>query len=384
MHDIRFELINAPRSFTLQAAAQGSLLMFEGAILARAEVNKNLDEISADGIRELAATLPMRALDIEHDLRVNCGAFTAAEPVEDPDLGWVLSTSGFMWADRFPQEAAQIQSGQLSLSIEAEAEQATCSICNQTFSGARDYCNHLANQFQSGAVRRMSKLKAVGGGVVRRPAGNGTRFAPTGLRFLASHATTRPLEIIAMKNCPYCSAAMTPDDEKNMKCSACAHDLSPAALAASLVEAADKLKTLEGTHANLATAADQGKSRIAELEAELANAQTALEAAKGVQGELDETKIKLTAAEQAVAAAQTALDEAKAQALELRATVRRSTLGKRITDAEWEAQKAVLMGMSDAAFEVAAKLAGVQLIAGIRTDADEPSKTAGDTYVCTL
>jgi len=377
--NVKFEQLNAPRQFTLQASASGSLLLFEGAILARAEVNKNLDEISEEGIRELAATLPMRALDVEHEMRVNCGAFTAAEAVEDPDLGWVLSTAGFMWADRFPQEAAQIQAGQLSLSIEAEADQASCSICGQSFAGARDYCSHLSNQFKSGAVRRMSKLKAVGGGVVRRPAGNGTRFAPTGLRFLASHAT-RPLEANRMKNCPFCKNTLT---EGADACDKCHRALTPVSLAAALAESLDKLAGLETEKSNLVTAADQGKGQIAELEQKLAAAQAAVDAAKAVEGELSETKTKLTAAEAAVTEAQTKLDEAKAEAQAMRASVRRATLGKRITDAEWEAQKDVFMSMTDAAFEVAAKLSGATLLAGIRTDADEPSKTAG-AYVCTL
>jgi len=185
---MRFDLVKGPTSITFTADSQGRLLRFSGARLARAEENKNADVITATGIDELAATVAGTAIDIEHEDRAVCGIFTAGVGVDDPELGRVLDVDGLVHADRFPEIAAGMQDGTLSLSIEADGKQATCSVCGGIFASSEMYCDHLRNKFKSGAKRKVEGLTTLGGGIVRFPAGNGTDFSKAAIRFVASQA----------------------------------------------------------------------------------------------------------------------------------------------------------------------------------------------------
>lgn len=181
---IYFHQVNGPLQLELMASEDGEVLAFKNAILARAEVNLNLDEIDQEGIRQLARTITGRPVDVEHNISENCGVFTSASPIED---GMALSVDGFIWADRYPNEAKGIQVGTHGLSVEAMAEEAICSVCNQTFYSAESYCVHLTSRSAFGATRRLRKLRGKGGAVTTRPAGTNTEFKPEQIYFVASH-----------------------------------------------------------------------------------------------------------------------------------------------------------------------------------------------------
>jgi len=161
--------------------AQGELLKFSGAVLARAERNLNGDGVGLDGLHELAATLPLMALDDEHIEDRVIGYFTAAEV-----QGNALLTDGVLFARRFPDVARDVQSGKKHLSIEAIAELAMCSECKKVFTTPQEYCDHVLNRAYLGSTRWLAKLKALGGGVTAVPAGSDTAFDQNRLTMIAS------------------------------------------------------------------------------------------------------------------------------------------------------------------------------------------------------
>jgi uncharacterized Zn finger protein (UPF0148 family) len=185
---IVFEQINAPQEITLQASGEGSLLVFKSAILCRAEVNKNYDEILPEGIIELSATIGGRPIDVDHNEAMNIGVFTAGRPIVADGVP-ALSVDGMVWADRFPDEARGIREGAYPLSVEADAKTAKCSVCGGTYTTASEYCEHLRSRRVSKAIRKLGGLKAVGGAITvkTRPAGTGTKFDPASIYFVASH-----------------------------------------------------------------------------------------------------------------------------------------------------------------------------------------------------
>lgn len=166
---------------------RGRLLRFTDAVLARAETNRNRDEIDDGGITEVAASLPLLAIDIEHQPQDVIGFFTDAR-----NAASALSTDGIIFADRFPQVADDIVSGRAMLSIEADAKLAICSVCGQSFGNEADYCQHLQNRLSGAAVRRLRGLVAVGGGVTTNPAGTNTKFNQNRIVFMASLGNTQP------------------------------------------------------------------------------------------------------------------------------------------------------------------------------------------------
>jgi cation transport regulator len=160
----------------------GELLYFKG-VLARAETNKNHDEIDAQGVTEIAETLPLMPLDIEHRDREVCGFFLRAKPEED---GTAVGVEGLIFARRFPEVADGTEDGTLKLSIEAVAQEAECSICESIFRKNSDYCEHLKNRFRGKAVRKLHGMTARGGAVTETPAGTNTDIDSDSLLMVAT------------------------------------------------------------------------------------------------------------------------------------------------------------------------------------------------------
>ncbi len=170
-----------PKLAQMCGSESGRLLRFRNAVLARAETNRNRDHLTRQNIVELAATLPLMAIDIEHKPQEVIGFFTDAREADA-----ALSTDGIIFADRFPAIAQAVVEGEAKLSIEADAEEAICLKCQQVFGCAEDYCDHLKNRRLFGTVRGFSKMTAVGGGVTRNPAGTNTQFDHHHIEFVAS------------------------------------------------------------------------------------------------------------------------------------------------------------------------------------------------------
>jgi len=124
----------------------------------------------------------------EHDGEI-VGLFTAASVAAAPDQpdSMMLLTEGVMYARRFPEVADDIRSGAKRLSVEAFADTAVCSVCGGEFLNAREYCEHLKNRHSSGASRQFKSMRAVGGGVVQRPAGSMAGFDKQQVYMVASH-----------------------------------------------------------------------------------------------------------------------------------------------------------------------------------------------------
>lgn len=168
----------------------GALLRFKNADLCSAGENKNHDWIDAQGIRELADTMPFRAIDDEHQADRVIGFFVNPRAENDR-----LITDGIIYADRFPEIVAQVQNGTKKLSVEAGARRAVCSVCGSEFVSIRDYCEHLKDKVQYGAVRKLYGLKAKGGATVFHPAWD-TSFDANGFVMIASQIEyDKPLEV---------------------------------------------------------------------------------------------------------------------------------------------------------------------------------------------
>ncbi len=179
----QFFQVSTPMQIEMQASGQGDLLVFKNAKLAKVETNKNQDEILDEGLSELAATIGGRPIDVEHDRSQNCGVYTAGRTADDH----YLYVDGFVWADRYPEAANGIQSGTHGLSIDAIAARARCSVCEQEFTSAQQYCEHILNRKSLGSKRTLLGLKAKGGAVTAKPAGTGTNFDSAEIYFVASH-----------------------------------------------------------------------------------------------------------------------------------------------------------------------------------------------------
>lgn len=311
--------------FTVKAGdAGGRILLFKGAVLARAERNTNGDEISKDNISELVATLPATPIDDEHNEHQIIGMFTDSRPTED---GLAASVDGLIHMDRFPEIAADIQSGKRQLSVEADADEAECSKCGGRFRSSHDYCAHLAARRKTGTSRRFHNMVAKGGGVVKRPAGTRTHFDPSQIRIIASHqeADEKPvipkMEDSTMK-CPHCEAS---NDEGADKCKSCGKNMAVGAIIADL-------------NAALAKA-----GKVGELETQLTAKDEELTTAKAeIQTKID-----------ALASKDGDLKTANDKVVELTAAIRRSRLAA-WDDKKWDDKKATVMAMADDAFDLMA------------------------------
>lgn len=198
-------------------ALDGKLLHFRDAVLARVETNKNGDELDDTALQEIAATLPLMAIDEEHDPQKVVGVFIRARVMDGR-----MPTEGYLFADRFPEIAADVQSGKKQLSVEANADFATCSICAKEFTAEDDYCLHLKGRPGNGAKRKLRGMRATGGAVVKRPAGTDTKFDPSQMMVLASfHQPIRQTFMneveYRLRDNPVMAKALTSDARNQLK-----------------------------------------------------------------------------------------------------------------------------------------------------------------------
>ena len=145
----------------------GSLLRFKNAVLCTIGENKNRDWIDETGLEELVATMSFRAIDDEHKESKVIGFFVNPRAEDNSTR---LVTDGILYADRFPEIAAQVQSGEKKLSVEAVARKAVCSVCGGEFTSPKGYCEHLMDRPKYNALRKLYGLKAKGGATVFFPA----------------------------------------------------------------------------------------------------------------------------------------------------------------------------------------------------------------------
>jgi hypothetical protein len=170
----------------------GRVMVFRNAVLARCERNKNGDGLTSDALRELAETLPLMPIDIDHQRNNILGMFTSAS-VGD----WVkndgtivndgtLYANGVIFSDSKPVETQEIVDGARKLSISAKSAKIVCSKCNKVAVTKGDYCEHMKDPNQSGATRYRFGMTAIGAGTTKKPAGTDTVFDPTGMVVIAS------------------------------------------------------------------------------------------------------------------------------------------------------------------------------------------------------
>lgn len=372
-----FEQINAAFDIVVQATEDGDLIRFRNAILARVETNKNNDVISPSNIDELAATLSGRAVDIDHDDRLNAGVITASRTVMYQGQP-AVAIDGLLWRDRYPAEIDGVRAGTHHLSVEAMAEKAVCSTCNSQFVSSEVYCDHLRQRHLTGAKRGFVGLKGKGAGITPHPAGTNTTFDRTQIYVVAHEETAAPLiKEKVMSPCPHCKT----DVEASDKCSKCGKSLTAELLAADL-KAAETAVAEKETAATTATAALEAKH------VELTRALAELEALKAAKKENpfdkkeeddesddDKKKEKKTGVEAALTVAQAALVEKTAQAevltaalatktadfeaaqaklAAIKSTEREALIKPLLSEAAWTERGATFLAMDDAMFATVA------------------------------
>jgi len=164
------------------ALTPGSIIKFKDAILVRAEVNKNKDKVDEQGIKEIASTLPLKPIDNGHKHEQVVGLFIDAEPIENDTA---VSTSGLIFAGRFPDIARDLVAGNGHLSVDARAERAICTQCGGVYHGESEYCAHINRDMGGRAVRKLEGLESDGGAIVPNPAGSNTHIPQQGLVMIA-------------------------------------------------------------------------------------------------------------------------------------------------------------------------------------------------------
>ena len=338
-----FNQVNAPIRMELIATADGEVLAFKNAILARAETNANDDDIDAVGIGELASTIVGRPVDVEHNVHNNCGVFTAARPV---DGSTALSIDGVLWADRYPEQARGLMSGTHGLSVEASAERAICSVCNSSFAGADDYCVHLQAKKAFGAKRQLRGLKGKGGAVTTHPAGTDTKADPSQVYFVASHQQ-KSVEVLESTEEP------TMKYETSTEVQAATPDESAATTSSStgtvaVVVVAPPAPVLEAA-SNPQPGEDAGNR---EDEAEVEGAQSAEACNSGVKGEMEAMQSAMASLKSSLESLTEQVSQITASLTGMKMAARRQMV--RMSDEEWAAQEKTIVSMDDAAFALLA------------------------------
>jgi len=175
---VTFEPVTGDESLELQAnyGVTGRILRFKNAALAHATRNANGDGLTSEGLKELAETLPLMPIDVDHQRRNVMGVFTSARTRD-----WVrkdgviikdgeLVTDGIIFADNYPVETAEVMNGERKLSIFARAKRVVCSVCHKSIQSVNDYCSHLKNIHATGATRYLFGLTAYGAATTKDPA----------------------------------------------------------------------------------------------------------------------------------------------------------------------------------------------------------------------
>jgi hypothetical protein len=187
--------------FKIEADAQGEILRFRDAVLARVETNLNMDDISEENLQEAAAGLPLLPIDLEHKETIIVGMFTDAT-VKNKSL----ITSGIIYASRFPKVVEGFVNETNFLSIEGLAQQTSCPVCNKVYASRADYCEHLtASVFvrrKNGWKRKLHGFIPRGGGITSRPAGSRTVFNTRKMSIIASEET-ETAEVIFLRELNY-------------------------------------------------------------------------------------------------------------------------------------------------------------------------------------
>ena len=173
------QMVEAANKY-MGALTPGSIIKFSDAVLVRAEVNKNRDEIDGQGIQEIASSLPLKPIDHRHDRQKIVGIFIDAEAKDG-----AVPTKGLIWAGRYPEVAFDLVAGKGNLSIDARAERAVCRECGGVFVSEKEYCGHINRNVGGQAVRKLEGLVADGGSIVPNPAGSDTGIPPQSLRMIA-------------------------------------------------------------------------------------------------------------------------------------------------------------------------------------------------------
>jgi len=381
-------------SFNLVRGADGAtMLVFKNAVLASAEVNRNRDEITAQGIQELAESIAGRPIDVEHIRQRICGVFSGGRAVAERCL-----VDGAIFADHYPQEAQSILDGGMHLSIKAKADKAACSVCGSEFGAASQYCAHLQDRRTHNAVRKLSGLKALGGAITKSPAGSRTAFDPQQLFVVAKHeeggdySTSGSQTAQASWYDSYLKEGETINDLPASDFADPDGKRFPYKIHGKVIERGwlAAWSAANGGHtgtkdesaiARLRRDKPQGidieetmdENALQKLKDDLA---AALSRATQLEAEKGDLQTRLAAKEGEVKSLTEGLQAADARNLTLLASLRRQRLAAIISDDEWAKQKNVLMAMADDAFELVAGMAERTAQAGKLTAFTVPQETS--------
>jgi len=180
---------NSPESEAIAKQHQNSDLMHVEFILCHADKNSNLDEFTADDLRNAAPTAINKPVNWEHSNN-NIGVIYASKFVDvknltdaekeyykeiDPLKKDFVVCQAAIWEYKNPIEAKKMRdrqkNGNLFFSMENQFGAASCSVCHETFNSVFEYCDHLLTRRQTGIASRIFiDSNFVGAGVTQGPA----------------------------------------------------------------------------------------------------------------------------------------------------------------------------------------------------------------------
>jgi hypothetical protein len=281
--------------FRWEASANGEILYFKNAILARAEINANMDELNEAELARIANTLPLMPIDVEHRPQQICGQFTAARCEEGQ-----LFTDGLLYAARYPQEVRGVILGQYQLSIEAFAKRIVCGRCQQEFASNGSTCEHLSlplsERRSQGIARQMRETRGAGGAITQHPAGTNTHFDPNAFYMVASLQDGQAETLLAQLHLVTGSVEPGTAQEDKM------NELEE--LKAQIAQALAEKQAMMDAQAGLQGERDAAHEQVTALQASLQTTQDELQQIKeqlaALQAQTQEREVALQASQQRV------------------------------------------------------------------------------------
>lgn len=165
------------------------LLVCKDIGVAKAEVNANNDDISAENIDELAASLALKPISLEHKMGKMLGIISAARRATALDGKPQCRADLILYTRHTPPEVVEgTLDGSYSVSVEADMEKAVCSVCGGQFAYDEDYCEHIQDaksRKRFKALRSFKGMTGTGAAVVKRPAGSETAIPKHAVAFVA-------------------------------------------------------------------------------------------------------------------------------------------------------------------------------------------------------
>ena len=354
-----------------QSAPNGKIMWLAGHYVEGDTPNRNGQMWTSDEVAIKSMTAHLMPVTMMHDPSTAVGVIANTKLSLSADLPASIDTVLAIWAHRFPEAAAEIESnnaaGSLMQSMECDAPAYSCSVCNATYVKPVDetqHCEHLQN---GEAARTLSDVTFTGTGLIFGTRGADGANPKAHLQILdevASWSDSRNTAA-AVKETATMKIEVEKAEYDSLVAKASRTDAADEAAAA----AAEKL-----TAAEAALKETEGKLTAAEVEAK--GAKEASEAAQAKLDAADEEKAQRTLASTRLGE----LDAELAKALPEKTVVRMKAKAGLLTDEQWKDEVdeiSSLLGVKGSGSK-AGEVFSEQAMAGFNPQGRTPESTATD------